>query len=63
MRSKKQHEYLIMDYDNDQSANVVSKNKFYNTLRKYKTDNFGWWLSLTECKFKITHFFEYRCIN
>lgn len=59
MRKGKPHSYRVLNLDYDTISELVSKDKYYNTIRKTKNDNYNWWQSVSECNTTISHYYEY----
>lgn len=63
MRKDKRHIYRYLNLDYDTFSVLVDKSKYYNLLRKYKNDNYSYWVSNTETNTCIEHYFEFQKRN
>lgn len=59
MRKNKLHIYRVLNLDYETFSELVNKDKYYNTIRKTKNDNYNWWQSVTETNNQIECYYEY----
>lgn len=59
MRKDKMHLYRVLNLDCEVMSVEVNKDKYYNTIRKTKNDNYNFWQSVTESNTIINHYYEY----